>query len=165
MWTLATTASAVIPGSIVTASAPMITRVVAALRLLGSSKAGTPLETASTPVSAVHPDANARKARKTSARPAACVSGWTPYAALSAVNPLPNTILPRPTSTSRTTATTKAYVGTANARPDSFTPRRLTTVRRAIAASESATAWSASAGTALVTAATPATTDTATVRT
>ena len=47
----------------------MITSVVAALRLFGSSNAGTPFETASTPVSAVQPDANARMSRKTSASP------------------------------------------------------------------------------------------------
>ncbi len=46
----------------------MTTSVVAALRLLGSSKAGTPLETASTPVSAVHPEANARSTRNTPGR-------------------------------------------------------------------------------------------------
>ena len=49
------------PANIVVASTPMSTSVVAALRLFGSWKEGTPLETASTPVSAVQPDANARK--------------------------------------------------------------------------------------------------------
>ena len=39
----------------------MITNVAAALRLFGSSNAGTPFDTASTPVSAVQPDANARR--------------------------------------------------------------------------------------------------------
>ena len=47
----------------------MITSVVAALRLLGSSNPGTPLDTASTPVSAVHPEANARSTRKTPSAP------------------------------------------------------------------------------------------------
>ena len=48
--------------------------VVAALRLLGSSKEGTPLETASTPVSAVQPEANARRTRKTVSRPPLCAT-------------------------------------------------------------------------------------------
>ena len=61
--------------------------------------------------------------------------------------------------------TTKPYVGIAKARPDSLIPRRLTVVRRTTHAIESATACGASDGTALVTAATPATTDTATVST
>ena len=55
MCTCAAIASAVMPANIVIESAPMITSVVAALRLFGSSKAGTPFETASTPVSAVQP--------------------------------------------------------------------------------------------------------------
>ena len=50
------------PANIVIASPPMITRVVAALRAFGGWKLGTPLLTASTPVSAVQPLANARSA-------------------------------------------------------------------------------------------------------
>ena len=69
MCTSAASASAVIPANMVVASSPMTTSVVAALRLLGSSNAGTPLDTASTPVSAVHPDANARSTRNTPAAP------------------------------------------------------------------------------------------------
>ena len=42
---------------------PIISSVVAALRLLGFWKAGTPLEIASTPVSAAQPDENARSSR------------------------------------------------------------------------------------------------------
>ncbi len=53
--------------SIVTARVPSSSRVVAALRLFGLRKAGTPLEIASTPVSAAHPEENARASRKTSA--------------------------------------------------------------------------------------------------
>ena len=47
----------------------MMARVAAALRLLGFLKLGTPLLTASTPVSAVQPEANARSTRATSSRP------------------------------------------------------------------------------------------------
>ena len=57
------------PTNIVTASAPIATRVRAALRDLGARKAGTPLLMASTPVRAVHPDENALSARKSSASP------------------------------------------------------------------------------------------------
>ena len=47
----------------------MIASVVAALRDLGCWKLGTPLLTASTPVSAVQPLANARSARNTVSSP------------------------------------------------------------------------------------------------
>ena len=62
-------ASAVIPPNIVIARIPMIVSVAAALRLLGGWNAGMPFDTASTPVSAVQPDANARSTRKTLRRP------------------------------------------------------------------------------------------------
>ena len=54
-------ARAVIPENMEMASAPMITKVVAAFLLFGFWNAGTPLLIASTPVSAVHPEANARR--------------------------------------------------------------------------------------------------------
>jgi hypothetical protein len=53
----------------VTVSAPMIDRVFAALALLGFLKCGTPLLTASTPVRAVHPEANARSTSAISSSP------------------------------------------------------------------------------------------------
>ncbi len=67
---------------------PSSASVVAALRLLGRWKAGTPLLMASTPVSAAQPDENARSSRKNPTalvRPSA-YSGWTTVvkAALSA---------------------------------------------------------------------------------
>lgn len=62
-------ASAVIPANMVTESRPIAARVLAALRLLGRRKAGTPLLIASTPVSAVHPEAKARMASRTTAIP------------------------------------------------------------------------------------------------
>ena len=69
MCTWVTTASAVMPANMVIASAPMIASVAAALRLFGCWKLGTPLLTASTPVSAVQPQANARSARNTVSSP------------------------------------------------------------------------------------------------
>ena len=52
------------PTNMVTAMAPIATSVRAALRLLGLRNDGTPLLIASTPVSAVQPEAKARSARK-----------------------------------------------------------------------------------------------------
>jgi len=51
----------VIPENMVIARTPMISRVAAAFLLFGFWNAGTPLLIASTPVSAVQPDANARR--------------------------------------------------------------------------------------------------------
>ena len=51
------------PRKRVTQSPAMITSVAAALRASGALNAGTPLETASTPVIAVQPLANARSTR------------------------------------------------------------------------------------------------------
>ena len=63
--------------SIVTASAPSSSKVVAAFLLFGLRNAGTPLEIASTPVSAAQPEENARASRKISAiwRDVAAVPG------------------------------------------------------------------------------------------
>ena len=49
------------PMNIVTEMMPMIASVSAAFLACGRRKAGTPLEIASTPVSAVAPDENARR--------------------------------------------------------------------------------------------------------
>ena len=51
----------------VMATPPSSASVVAAFLLLGLRKAGTPLEMASTPVSAAEPEENARASRITSA--------------------------------------------------------------------------------------------------
>ena len=53
----------------VTATAPSRASVVAAFLLLGLRNAGTPLLIASTPVSAVQPEENARSSRKIRATP------------------------------------------------------------------------------------------------
>ena len=57
------------PANIDTAVRPSRASVVAAFLLLGLRKAGTPLLIASTPVSAVQPDENARSSRKIRATP------------------------------------------------------------------------------------------------
>ncbi len=59
------------PTNMLTARAPIIASVLAALRAFGARKAGTPLLIASTPVKAVHPEANARKSRTTVRMPPA----------------------------------------------------------------------------------------------
>ena len=58
-------ARAVTPANRVAAMPPMSASVVAALRLFGGLNAGTPLAMASMPVSAVVPEAKARRAKKT----------------------------------------------------------------------------------------------------
>ena len=65
-------ASAVMPENREIASAPMISRVAAAFLLLGGVNAGTPLLIASTPVSAVQPEANARRHSSTVKIPPMC---------------------------------------------------------------------------------------------
>ncbi len=70
--------------NIVTASIPSSSRVVAAFLLLGFLNAGTPLLIASTPVSAVQPEENARSTRKTVASPPKLLVAMTPKLALSA---------------------------------------------------------------------------------
>lgn len=81
MCTFETSASVVTPANMTIARLPIAARVVAALVALGLRNAGTPLEIASTPVSAVHPEENARSTSITRARPVRCASagsGVTP---------------------------------------------------------------------------------------
>ena len=77
--TCAINASAVTPANIEIASAPINAIVRAALSALGFRNAGTPLEIASTPVSAVQPEENARSASSAIASvfSPAC-SAWMP---------------------------------------------------------------------------------------
>ena len=58
------------PANMAAAMPPISASVVAAFLLFGGLNAGTPLAMASTPVSAVQPDAKARSAKNTSASPA-----------------------------------------------------------------------------------------------
>ena len=58
------------PISMVTARPPSSSSVVAAFFDFGFLNAGTPLEIASTPVSAAQPDENVRTIRNVNARPA-----------------------------------------------------------------------------------------------
>ena len=63
------------------------------------------------------------------------------------------------------TPRTKPYVGTANALPDSLTPRRFIAVRKPTNSRASSTRWSASPWKAEMMLSTPAETETATVST
>ena len=71
----------------------MITQRRGRVRLFGGSNAGTPFDTASTPVSAVQPEAKARRTRKTVSRPPVSATWRSSYPALSAVIPSPNSDL------------------------------------------------------------------------
>ncbi|GAA3023884.1 hypothetical protein GCM10020229_39020 [Kitasatospora albolonga] len=99
MWTLAISASAVTPVNITTAMMPMAAMVVAAFLDFGARKAGTPLEIASTPVSAVQPEAKARRPSSSRAIPASAslpCSGVIPYPALAATGASPKASRTRP---------------------------------------------------------------------
>jgi hypothetical protein len=77
----------------------------------------------------------------------------------------PKTIRSSPVTMSTNTPTVKAYVGTANAVPDSRTPRRFAAASSATRPSASQTRAGLRSGNAEITLSTPAETDTATVST
>src|SRR5215471_10822717 len=107
------------PRNIVIATTPRTPRVRAAFFACGFLNALTPLAIASTPVSALAPDANALRTRKSVSVPTPAGSGfgvWTVQV------PVVHFATPTPTMTSIDTM--KRYVGSANVRPDSRTPRR-----------------------------------------
>src|SRR3954451_21066348 len=164
-WTWLMMAKAVIAMNMLTAMPPSNASVVAAFLLLGFWKAGTPLLIASTPVSAVQPDANARSNKNASASPTKCSVGFTPQCALSARSCCPDASFITPTTISAPTPNMKAYVGIANAVPDSRKPRRLSSMMTSTMATASSTSCPANEPTAEVMLATPELTDTATVST
>src|SRR5665648_1123493 len=93
------------PANIATVRVAMMASVLAAFLALGGRKFGTPLLTASTPVSAVHPEANDRRTTPTSTRPlrdvfVAVTVRW----ADSAVGAEPNAVRARPTMIMANTA-------------------------------------------------------------
>ena len=163
--TWVTSASAVTEMNMLTAMTPRRSSVRAAFSLFGGLNAGTPLLIASTPVSAVHPDENARSTRNTLASPPKADSALIPKPALSAgaIEPVP--AWKRATRTSAPTMAMNAYVGSAKAVPDSRTPRRFIRASTATTHTEIATLWLDRLVAADVMLATPALTDTATVRT
>ena len=108
--TLEIRASAVTPANMVMEMAPMTAIVVAAFCGLGLRKAGTPLEIASTPVSAVHPWEKARSTSITRASPARFVSPGSaamPYWADSATGASPTRYRKSPVAIMISTPPTK----------------------------------------------------------
>src|SRR5262245_36502467 len=104
---------------------PMIALSVRrALIVAGSRNAVTPLLTASTPVIAVQPLANERKSSQTLAP--AVATGIGGGGASGAGDPSDVHTLNRPMATTVNRQNTNRYVGTTKARPDSRTPRKLT---------------------------------------
>ena len=138
-------------------------RVSWALRIFGVRNAGTPFETASTPVRAEHPLENARRMRRIVA---ACVSSsaCTSNAALEATGASPRAHRTRPVTTMTPTEPMNTYVGTANARDASRTPRRFITTMSTTKPTASSTRHGSRTGRAEMMLSTPEATDTATVR-
>src|SRR5215213_4933460 len=160
--TLVIRASAVIPTKMTIVRPPMIASVAAALRLDGFRKLGTPLLTASTPVSAVHPDANARSSSSASSSPENSPVECTLMLADSARGASPVAVDQSPTAIITNMQAMKPYVGTAKYVPDSLTPRRFISARTATNPPEISTAWGPRVGNAETMLDTPAATETAT---
>src|SRR5262245_43052052 len=114
---------------------PMIAdRVRRALTTVGSRNALTPLVTASTPVIAVQPLANARKRIH---HPAVVVAARTIGGATSGVGcPLETHVFKRPMAITLNRHSTNRDVGSTNTKPDQRTPRSATRAIKARLASQ-----------------------------
>ena len=112
----------------------IIVRVVRAFWLSGGLNAGTPLEIASVPVSAEHPDENARKMshRLRPCVATTCSCGGASCRSEPGVSP--SITFARPVRINAPIINRKKYVGAANIVPDSRTPLRLPSVMRATTA-------------------------------
>ena len=135
--------------------------VIPALRLRGSLNAGIPFEIASTPVRAVVPLENAWRIRK---RPMARTGSTSSGGGSGTGYRVPSRCRTIAVPTVSVIIATKKNVGTANTKPDSFTPRRLTTITKRTSTIASITLCSWTAGKAEATWATPEEIETATVR-
>ena len=148
------------PRNIVMLMTPSVASVAAAFFDCGRRNAWTPSAIASTPVSAVAPDANARSRTN---RLSACTTGSSRSAeAATGHPPMQRTA---PTASVRKTMITNPYVGTANSVPASFTPRRFRTVISRMNEIATSTRYGSIDGAAETTATVPAVTLTATVST
>src|SRR5712691_10935402 len=112
-----TCASTVMPTNMTIASVAIATRVAAAFFASGGRKAGTPFDTASTPVIAVQPFANAVSNRNV-------VNSWCPAVvgtgtSTGAMPPVKYWYTPP--AINATMVTTNTYVGTAKMRPAACT--------------------------------------------
>ena len=137
--------------------------VMAAFLDSGRLNAETPFEITSTPVTAAHPAAKARRIRNT-VRPSSAGDGL-PAFATTVWCPSPQKTCTAPAPNMRSSVPMAIYVGMAKIRPDSRVPRRLMIMIRRIAKSPSATRYGNRAGKAEVSAAIPAAALTATVST
>lgn len=157
-------ARAVRPANRQIAIDPISTRVFWALRIFGVRNAGTPLETASTPVRAEHPLENARRISRITAawlRLSAC----TANSALEATGASPRTVRTRPVTIMTPTEPMNTYVGIAKTVDASRTPRRFTMMSTITNPTASSTRQGFRPGRAEMMLSTPDATDTATVRT
>src|ERR1700722_4329343 len=138
--------------------------VVRAAATTGSRKACTPLLTASTPVNAVHPLANAFTRIHI---PTACnATGTCLGSGTSGTGCPPDwTTLYSPTTITNNSVPTNSYVGAANADPASFIPLKLTTVNITSTVRHIAKVCGCNAGIAETRAPIPADIPTATFRT
>ena len=92
------------PRNMIATRAPIIVRVIRALAASGRRKAGTPFETASTPVIALQPSAKARITSRMLSDSRGTVAGTTPVtwgASPSSVRLIPIAIMPRVITTNR----------------------------------------------------------------
>ena len=128
------------PRNITPTRAPITVSVVRALRASGGLKAGTPFETASTPVIALQPSANARMRSRRPSDSAGTTTGVTPLTCGGA----PRSVRPTPTPIRASIETRKTYVGIAKIVPLSRMPRRLTSIDEQDRAAASSTRQSAS---------------------
>ena len=113
---------------------PRRANVFAAFSLFGLRNAGTPLEIASTPVSALHPEENARAKRNTSAIPAIEPCSVIVQFALSALSSFPCADLTTAQIVTNAMLAMKKYAGIAKINPESRKPLRFITVMRIISA-------------------------------
>ena len=146
--------------NMVMASTAIVSIVFAAFFDSGGLNAGTPFDTASTPVIAVQPFEKAVRSRKS-------VNGWFSIGAgLTAGTgcTVPASTCHAPTTINISVLTMKKYVGTAKIRPDSRMPRRLPIISSRTNPRVSSTRLTCHCGNAEVSAATPAAMLTATVR-
>ena len=137
--------------------------VVAAFFACGVLKEETPLEIASTPVSAVHPAENARSTRnQTNGLVSLTGSAGVPTAKMLGSSPVNTFTMPKMIVKLR--MKTKPYVGIEKSVPDSRTPRRFPIAMRKTSPTASGMAKSTTAPWAETIASTQAAMLTATVR-
>src|SRR2546423_7580364 len=147
------------------ATVPIVASVFCALRAWGRLNAGMALETASTPVRAVAPDENACRIANNPMGTTREVSNGSGVTCIPVEGQLEAMHFEMPTASMTKTERMNAYVGRAKIEPVSRTPRRLAMVSSTTQPIEISTVNPFHAGTNATMASTPATTDTATVRT